>query len=141
MVASFTHVVDRNVIEQNEQVARKAYEQGDYVLCFLLAHSLVESLLRAFLTKTGKESFNDLIAAYSALLKTEGQADSTFVRELTKFNQRRNRVIHELWKRGYLATNEKLEPACRAAFWMFGLLIEWIETFDPEITEMGFDYE
>ncbi|RMD67250.1 hypothetical protein D6817_02065 [Candidatus Pacearchaeota archaeon] len=141
MIANSLHVVDRSVIEQNEQVARKAYEQGDYVLCFLLVHSLVESLLRAFLTKTGKESFNVLILAYDAFLKAQGQTASTFVRELTDFNRRRNRVIHELWKRGYAATNQKLEAACSRAFMMLGLFIEWLETFDPEITEMGFDYE
>lgn len=39
------------------------------------------------------------------------------------------------------ATNQKLEPACRAAFIVYGLFIEWLETFNPEITESGFEYE
>jgi HEPN domain-containing protein len=134
-------VIDRKIIEENEGIARKAYEQGEYVLCFLLAHALVESLLRAFLTRTGKENFNDLINAYSDFMKSEGQTNATFVKELTEFNRRRNRVIHNLWTRGYFATNEKLEPSCRAAFIVYGLFVEWLETFDPEITEVGFQYE
>jgi len=60
---------------------------------------------------------------------------------IAKFNQRRNRVVHQLWIGGYSATNEKLEPACRGAFIIFGLLIEGLETFDPEITESGFEYD
>ena len=58
------HVIDRNIVDENEASAHAAYDRGDYVLCFLLAHSLVEALLRAFLSRTGRESFNDLIAAY-----------------------------------------------------------------------------
>jgi len=135
------HVVDRKIVEENESVARKAYERGDYVLCFLLAHSLVESLLKAFLTRTGSERFEDLIRAYERFLQAEGQRQTTFVEELVQFNRRRNRVVHNLWKRGYSATNSGLEPACRAAFIAFGLFIEWLETYDPEITEAGFRYE
>lgn len=135
------HIIDRRVVAENETVARKAYERGDYVLCFLLAHSLVEALLRAFLGRTGRERFDDLIDAYKQYLDTEGQSEPAFVDELIQFNRRRNRVVHNLWKYGYSATNQKLEPVCRAAFMMFGLFIEWLETFDPEITEAGFSYE
>ena len=135
------HAVDPKIVKENEAVARRAYEQGDYVLCFLLSHALMEALLRAFLGQTGKETFNDLVIAYKEFLKSEGQAESTFAKELTEFNQRRNRVVHELWKRGYSVTNGKLEPACRGAFIVLGLFIEWLETFDPEITESGFEYE
>lgn len=135
------HVVDRTVINENERAARSAYEKGDFVLCFLLTHSLVESLLRAFLTKTGKESFNELITAYKSFLEAEGQSNLTLVTELTEFNRRRNRVVHGLWRRGYFATNGMLEPSCLAAFIMFGLFIEWLETFDPEITAIGFSYD
>lgn len=106
-----------------------------------MSHALIESLLRAFLGQTGKESFNDLIIAYEKFLKLEGQTSSIFVKELTEFNKRRNRVVHQLWKNGYSATNDKLEPACRGAFIVFGLFSEWLETFDPEITKSGFDYE
>ena len=109
-------VIYKAIIEDNEAVAQAAYQRGDYIGCFLLIHSLVESLLRAFLTKTKRESFNELITAYKKYLQRTDQQDSTFVDELTKFNQRRNRVIH-------------------------GLFIEWLETFDPEITDFGFEYE
>jgi hypothetical protein len=135
------HVVDPAIVKENENISRRAYEQGDYVLCFLLSHALVESLLRAFLERAGNETFNDLIIAYDKYLKTEGQTNSEFVKELTELNRRRNRVVHQLWGKGYSVTNKKLEPACRGAFIVFGLFIEWLETFDPEITESGFDYE
>ena len=135
------HVVDATIVKENENAARRAYERSDFVLCFLLSHALIESLLRAFLGQTGRESFNELIAAYKNYMKTEGQISATFIKELTTFNWRRNKVVHQLWKNGYSVTNEKLEPACRSAFMMFGLFIEWLETFDPEITESGFEYE
>jgi hypothetical protein len=141
MKQNTNHIINPKIIKENESFARRAYEQGDYVLCFLLSHALIESLLRAFLSQTGKESFNELILAYENFLKSESQTELTFVNELNKFNRRRNRVVHELWRTGYSATNEKLETACRGAFTIFGLLIEWLVTFDPEITEAGFEYE
>lgn len=135
------HVIDSDIVAENEDRARAAYDRGDYVLCFLLIHSLIEALLRAFLSKTGRERFSDLITAYERYLENQGQVRPTFVDELTEFNHRRNHVVHNLWKHGYGATNEKLESACRAAFIMFGLFIEWLETFDPAITDLGFNYE
>jgi len=134
-------MINKETIEDNETAAQALYQHGYYISCFLLIHSLVESLLRAFLTKTKRESFNDLIVAYRQYLQREGQQNLTFVDELTKFNQRRNRVVHELWEKGYTDTNSKLEPACSAAFSMYGLFIEWLETFDPETTDFGFEYE
>jgi len=133
-------IIDANIIAENEAVARAAYNRSDYVLCLLLIHSLVEALLRAFLSQTGRESFNDLITIYEQYLKDQGQIRTTFVDELAQFNRRRNRIVHNLWKHGYGATNKKLEPACRAAFTMFGLFIEWLETFAPVI-DLGFNYE
>ena len=135
------HIVDRAVVSENESAARRAYERADYVLCFLLAPALVEALLRAFLSRTGRERFDELITAYGTYLTGQGQSEPAFVEELTQFNRRRNRVIHNLWKRGYSATNRTLEPACRATFMTLGLFIEWLETFDPEITEAGFHYD
>jgi len=132
------HIIDPNIIAENKTIARAAYERGDYVLCFLLIHSLIEVLSRAFLSQTGKESFNELIDLYKQYIKEQGQVRLTFVDELTQFNRRRNRVVHNLWKHGYRVTNEKLKPACRAAFIMFGLFIEWLETFDPAIIDLGF---
>ena len=134
-------VINRTIIEDNEAAAQIAYQHGDYIACVLLIHSLVEALLRAFLTKTKKERFCELITAYKECLQEAGQQNLTFVDELTKFNQRRNRIVHELWRTGYTVTNGKLEPACQAAFRMYGLFVEWLETFDPEITDFGFEYE
>ena len=135
------HVVDRRIVEENEAVAREAYARGDYVSCFLLAHALVEALLRAFLERTGQEKFSDLIVSYGEYLKAQEQPEPHFVKELTEFNRRRNRVVHNLWKVGYSVTNDKLEPACRGAFIVFGLFVEWLETFDAQITEFGFSYD
>jgi hypothetical protein len=134
-------VINSIILAENEYVARRAYDQGELVLCFLLTRTLIESLLRAFLNKFGNESFNDLIIGFENFMKSEGQKDSVFIKELTKFNRQRNKVIHQLWKNGYSATNEKLEIACRGAFIVYGLLIEWLETFDPTIIKSGFDYD
>ena len=112
---SDSHVIDPSIVKENEDAARKAYEQGDFVLCFLLSHSLVESLLRAFLEQTGKESFNDLIIAYESFRKLEGEnCPGLLLKELTELNRRRNRVVHQLWKDGYSVTNIKLRSLVEA---------------------------
>ena len=135
-------VIDRKIVADNEAATLAAYQRDDYISCYLLIHSLIESLLRAFLSKTGRERFNDLvIIAYKKYLEDQGQQNLTFIDELLEFNRRRNRVVHELWKEGYTTTNIKLEPACKSAFLMYGLFIEWLETFEPEITDFGFEYE
>ena len=134
-------MLSTNVIGENESVSRSAYDNGEYVLCFLLIHALIESLLRIFLNKTAKESFHELIDDYSKHLQSQGQKVPLFVNELKEFNRRRNRVVHNLWKFGYSKTNETLEPACRGAFIVYGLLIEWLETFNPDIIDFGFEYE
>ena len=141
MNKEYHYIVNPSVVAENETVAREAYERGDYISCFLLTHTLVESLLRAFLGRTGNERFADLIDAHKHYLKEEKHPEPVFVDELMRFNRRRNQVAHGLWKNGYAETNKKLEPSCRAAFIMFGLLIEWFETFNPKITESGFSYE
>lgn len=134
-------IINESIVKDNETAAQAAFNRRDYVTCFLLSHSLIEALLRAFLTKTKRERFDDLITEYKKYLQQEGQTHPTFVDELTKFNRQRNRVIHDLWKKGYTETNKKLESACRAAFIIYGLFIEWLETFQPDITEFGFDYD
>ena len=63
------HVVSREIVADNEAAAQAAYQRGDYVSCFLLIHSLIEALLRAFLSKTKRESFNGLILAYKEFLQ------------------------------------------------------------------------
>ena len=135
------YVVNREVVSDNEAAAKAAYQRGDYVSSFLLIHALVEGLFRVFLGKTKGESFNCLIKAYEKFLIQQGQTNTTFVKELTEFNKRRNRVIHQLWRKGYTVTNEKLAPSCQAAFQVYGLFIEWLETFEPQITDYGFEYE
>ncbi len=141
MEAPHRHIINSQIVADNEAAARSAYHREDYISCLLLVHALVESLLRAFLGKPKDESFNGLIKSYEAFLQQEGQPEATLCKELTEFNRRRNRVVHGFWKEGYTATNGRLEPACQAAFMVYGLLIEWLETFDPEITEFGFHYE
>ena len=135
------HIITRAIIEDNEAAVKAAYLHGDYVTCFLLIHTLIEAILRALLKKTKREKFTDLIKEYEMFLRKQGQKRLTFVDELTKFNQRRNNVIHELWERGYSATNRKLGSVCRKAFSMYGLFIEWLETFEPKIKIYGFEHE
>jgi hypothetical protein len=140
-MASQEHVINPAIVIDNEKAAKLAYQRGDYVLCFLLEHSLIEALLRAFLSKNKNENFDNLIQAYNEFLIQEKQTSSTFVKELTLFNRRRNKIIHQLWEKGYTVTNKKLDTTCRAGFQLYGQFIEWLETFDPEITNFGFEYE
>lgn len=134
-------IVNPEIIRENENAARDAFDKGDYVICFLLIHSLIESLLRTFLGITRDITFNNLIKSFDKLMKNESQTESTFINELTELNRRRNRVIHQLWKKGYSLTNVKLKETCQISIIVFGLLIEWISTFNSEIDESGFDYE
>ena len=127
------------IVTDNERAARQALDHGDFVQAFLLIHALVESLLRQFLHETGvKSSFAELIEKYKEFLLAEGQSTRTFVDELTLFNRRRNRLVHNLWHKGYTLTNKWAEQAAGTAIVTYGLLIEWLETFDPDITEHGF---
>jgi len=52
-----------------------------------------------------------------------------------------SRLVHQPWRRGFSFANTQAEPAAKAAVTMYGLFIEWIETFDPEITALGFEYD
>lgn len=131
------------IIKDNEQAAARALADGRYVQAYLLVHTLVEGLLRFFLrVPQDKEvGFAKLIQKYRSYLKEKGSPFPTFLDELTQFNRRRNRIVHQLWWKGYSFTNRQAEPAARAAVMMYGLLIEWLETFDPEITQIGFQYD
>lgn len=130
----------KSIVVDNEQAARQALDRSDYVQTFLLIHALVESLLRHFLHETGeKPSFAGLVKKYEEYLQSEDYPIPTFVKELTEFNRRRNRIVHNLWQRGYTFTNKHTEPAATGAIIMYGLLIEWLEIFDPEITKHGFE--
>ena len=129
----------KSIVANNEQAAHQALGRGDYLQTVLLMHALVESLLRQFLHETGdKPSFAGLIKKYEDYLQSEGYPIPTFVKELTEFNKRRNRIVHNLWQRGYTFTNTQAELAAEGAVIMYGLLIEWLETFTPDIAEHGF---
>jgi len=123
----------REVIVDNERAARQAFERGDNVSCFLLIHVLVEGLLRDFLQRHGKCRFRDLIDDYLSSCMRSMHQGPEFAAELTAFNKRRNQVVHDLWARGYTWTNsrQKLALACQAGMIMYGLFVEWLETFDP----------
>jgi hypothetical protein len=130
------------IIRDNEYAARLALDQQNYVQAFLLVHALIESLLRHFLDWHEEHfTFNTLIKEYEDFLKRERYPHPTFVKELIEFNRRRNRVVHQLWKKGYSFTNRQLKDSAFAAVAIYGLLIEWVEAFDPEIIELGFQYD
>lgn len=131
------------IVGDNEQAAAQALAVGDFLKAYLLVHALVEALLRAFLrVPEGRElRFSDLVDKYRAYLKSQHYPLPEFIDELTKFNQRRNRIVHELWRKGYSFTNRHAKPAARVAVVVYGLLIDWLETFDPEITKVGFRYQ
>jgi len=131
------------IVKDNEQAAAEALAAGNFVQAYLLVHALIEALLRLFLRIPEKKdvSFANLIRQYRSYLEQQHYLFPTFIDELTKFNRRRNRVVHQLWRKGHSFTNRQTEPAARAAVTMYGLLIEWFETFDIEITQIGFQYD
>jgi len=132
------------IIKDNEQAVAQALADGQFVQAYLLVHALVEALLRLFLRIPEEDDevrFHDLVRKYRSHLREEGYPSPTLIDELTQFNRRRNRVVHQLWRKGYSVSNRQTEPAARAAVIMYGLLIEWLDTFDPEITEIGFQYD
>jgi hypothetical protein len=86
------------IVKDNETVAAQMLDEGNYVSAYLLMHALVESLLRLLLRKYDvKKSFSRLIDLYMLFLKSRDYSKPTFVKELMKFNKRRNRIVHELW--------------------------------------------
>jgi len=131
------------IIRDNEQAAAQALADGHFVQAYLLVHALIEALLRLFLRISEEKnvSFDNLIQKYRSYLEEEHYSFPTFIDELTQFNRRRNRIVHQLWRKGHSFTNRKTEPAARGAVMIYGLLIEWLETFDPEITQIGFQYD
>ena len=130
------------VVRGNEQAAANALSEGRYMDAFLLVHTLVEALLRAFLSvNKPRRSFNQLVAAYGTYLTDQSYPKAVFVDELQQLNHRRNRIVHQLWQHGYTYTNNQSKEAAKAAVIVYGLLIEWLETFDEEITKDGFTYQ
>jgi hypothetical protein len=131
------------ISKDNEQAAAHALDDGHFVQAYLLIHALVEALLRLFLRIPEEKdvSFDNLIQKYRSYLDQKHYPFPTFMDELTQFNRRRNRVVHQLWRKGHSSTNGQTESAARGAVMMYGLLIEWLKTFDPEITQIGFWYD
>lgn len=129
------------IVRDNEAAAARALAEGEFIQAYLLVHALVESLLRIFLRVHEEATFHALIERYREFLKEERQPEPTFVKELTEFNRRRNKIVHQLWRKGFSFTNRRTEPAARAAVTVYGLFIEWLETFDPEIKVAGFKYD
>ena len=132
----------RHIVKDNEQATAEALSRGDYVQAFLLVHVLIESLLRTFLKVDSEKEvrFSDLILEYDAYLKSQQYPYPDFVDDLEKFNRRRNRIVHDLWKRGFSVSNRQTERQAHAAVIIYGLFIEFVETFDETITESGFRY-
>jgi hypothetical protein len=131
------------IVKENEQAAAQSLADGQFVQAYLLVHALVEALLKLFLRIPDETdvSFASLIQRYRSYLDEQRYPIPTFIDELTQFNRLRNQIVHQLWRNGYSFTNRQTEPAARAAVMMYGLLIEWLERFDPEITQIGFRYD
>lgn len=130
------------VVADNERAAQAAIDRRDFVEAFLLLHALTEALLKTFLEKEDERMrFDDLVREYEKYLKAEHQKEPAFVKELREFNRRRNRIIHNLWRKGFTLTNKWTEQAAGAALITYSLLIEWLETFDSEISKHGFRTE
>jgi hypothetical protein len=101
--------------------------------------SCSRALLRASLEVHDEhKTFSSLVDKYESFLLENYAGPLTFVDDLRKMNQRRNRIVHELWQKGFTETNKRASSAAQAAIWTCGLLIEWLETFDPEIADHGF---
>ena len=129
------------IVRDNEAAAARALAAGEFIQAYLIVHALIESLLRIFLRVHEETTFHALIERYKEFLKEEGQPEPTFVKELTELNRRRNRIVHQLWRRGFSFTNRQSKPAASAAVIVYGLFIEWLETFDSEIKTAGFKYD
>ncbi|MCL5421042.1 MAG: hypothetical protein M1461_01025 [Nitrospirae bacterium] len=130
------------IIGDNESTVRNAMNRGDYVQAILLVHCLVESLLRTFLGEMGEEiKFSALVKRYENFLQAQSYSIPTFTQDLLQFNKRRNRIVHQLWRKGYTFTNRQAEDAARVSVFIYGLLIEFLETFDGGVVHKGFKYD
>ncbi|MBZ0258520.1 hypothetical protein K8I31_20805, partial [bacterium] len=63
---------------------------------------------------------------------------TSMIDDLENLNKLRNKIVHQLWKIGYSGINKLLEePSCKLVV-LYSLHIEFLETFDDEISESGF---
>ena len=122
---------------ENEQAAEQALARGDFAEAYLRVHALMEGLLRLFLrVPEGDEvTFNELIQRYQAHLEDVRYTVPSFMPELTQLNRRRDQIVQHLWRQGLALTNHQTEAAARAAVVMCGLFIDWLESFDPDVTD------
>ncbi len=132
----------RSTIKDNEGAVARALQQGNYILSYLIVHSLIELLLRTFLCVPQEEEsdFADLVKSYKEHMLSQHHADALFENELTQFNLRRDRFFAQIRERGFSTVNEQTRAQAAMAVNVYGLLIEYLETFDANIGEMGFDY-
>jgi hypothetical protein len=129
----------KRIVSDSESAAAAAFEREDYVQSFILVHVLIESLLRAFLEiHDDHRSFSSLIDKYESFLRENYAGPPTFVNDLRRMNQRRNRIVHELWQKGFTGTNKQAGSAAHSALGAYGLLIEWLGTLDRGIGARGF---
>jgi len=129
------------IIADNEKTVQSALDSGNYFQAFLLVHSLIESLLRAFLNELEPEKdlrFAELVDRYKKHLTKIEYAVPSFVDELTQFNRRRNRIVHRLWRYGFTYTNNSSKDAAHSAANLYGLFIDWLQTFDEGLADLGF---
>ncbi len=120
-------------VQENEAELQRSMESGGYVQVVLLSHTLIESYLREFLGEKKEEvRFSYLIARYQKYLDGIKYPTPTFVEELTQLNRRRNRVVHQLWRKGYKRTNEDLKDVAGYAQLTYALYVQWLLTFDPD---------
>ena len=132
----------RSTIKDNEGAVARALQQGNYVLSYLIVHSLIELLLRKFLCVPQEEEYDfaDLVKSYKEHMLSRHHANALFENELTHFNLRKHRFSAQIRERGFSAVNEQTRDQAATAVKVYGLLIEYLETFDANIREMGFDY-
>ena len=133
-----------NPIEDLENKAVEFFEQREFLVSFLLFHTLTEALLRAFLRKGDKETrFSNLVKDLESFLCTppyaqpRGSVQRT-IKQLTEYNQFRNRIIHNLWKHGYSRWNILCKEAARQAYIIYLLTAEYLETFSDELNKYHF---
>ncbi|GMQ89581.1 MAG: hypothetical protein BMS9Abin09_1083 [Gammaproteobacteria bacterium] len=120
-------------VRENEAELQRALEAGGYVQVVMLSHALIESYLREFLgEKEDEVKFSYLIKRYRKYLDSIKYPIPTFVEDLTQFNRRRNRVVHQLWKKGYKRINEDLKDVAGYAQLTYALYVQWLLTFDPD---------
>ena len=127
------------IVKDNEKAAQTALDRGDYLQAFILIHTLLESLMRVFLKLTDENlKFHQLIERWEDFLKHQHSGIKSFVKELTEINRRRNRIVHELWGKGYTFTNRQAKDAAIASIQMYSLFIEFLQTYSEDLEEQGF---